>query len=67
MKYHQSGDLLTPKQAAKILQISVPALAVRRVRGTGPPFKKLGKLIRYPWDLLMEWIENGGRQKLCSA
>jgi Helix-turn-helix domain len=39
--------LLTPKEAAELLKVSVSWLAKARIRGDGPPFIKIGRSIRY--------------------
>ena len=38
--------LLTPKQAARYLNLSVSWLAKRRLAGDGPPYVKLGGAVR---------------------
>ena len=35
--------LLTPKEAAKLLKVSLSWLAKARMRGEGPPYIKIGK------------------------
>jgi hypothetical protein len=44
--------LLTPVEAAKVLKVSINTLSNWRVQGFGPQFRKVGKLVRYPSDLL---------------
>ena len=39
--------LLTPEQAAKILNVSMSSLAKSRVDGDGPEFVKIGRAVRY--------------------
>jgi hypothetical protein len=39
--------LLTPKEAAELLKVSLSWLAKARMRGDGPPFIKIGRSIRY--------------------
>ena len=44
--------LLTEQQAAGLLHVTVKTLQAWRVRGGGPPFIKVGRLVRYrPEDL----------------
>ena len=38
---------LTPDDVGHLLAVSVKTLANWRVRGTGPPFSKMGHTIRY--------------------
>ena len=58
----RSGELLlTPPQAAAILQTSVDQLSTMREVGDGPPFIKLGDgakaPVRYHLGKLRKWIE----------
>ena len=50
--------LLTPQEVAKILRVSIDALAQLRHRGRGPKFVKLGeRRVRYPEDELLRWLK----------
>ena len=53
--------LLTPKQAAQNLNLSVSWLAKRRLAGDGPPYVKLGGAIRYVESALLQWTKNQQR------
>lgn len=44
----QRDDMLTPEELAALLRTSVAALAMRRYRGGGPPFVKVGRSVLYP-------------------
>jgi hypothetical protein len=44
--------LLTEVEAAEILKIKPGTLAAWRVRGEGPPYLKIGALVRYDGDAL---------------
>jgi excisionase family DNA binding protein len=57
--------LLTPKEAAKLLKVSVSWLAKARMRGDGPPFIKLGRAIRYSEAALIQWMK--GQQRLSTS
>jgi excisionase family DNA binding protein len=46
---------MTPEQAAEYLGVSLSWLAGSRVRGDGPPFYKLGRIVRYQRSVLDEW------------
>jgi hypothetical protein len=48
--------LLTPRETAKHLRTTERTLERRRLTGDGPPFVKIGALIRYPLDELEEWL-----------
>lgn len=50
-------DLLTPGQVAALLRVSVNRLAQLRCKGDGPPYMKMGRLVRYPRLKLRAWIE----------
>jgi hypothetical protein len=54
-------QLLTPTEAASFLRISLSWLAKARMRGDGPPFRKVGRSIRYPEDDLIKWMRSGVR------
>jgi predicted DNA-binding transcriptional regulator AlpA len=53
--------LLTPKQAARLLNLSVSWLAKRRLAGDGPPYVKLGGAVRYLEASLQQWMKNQQR------
>jgi predicted DNA-binding transcriptional regulator AlpA len=47
--------LLTAKDAADRLRLSLSWLAKARMRGDGPPFVKLGRSVRYGESALAKW------------
>ncbi len=47
-----------PDQAADILEITTRTLANKRALGNGPPFLKLGGVIRYPIDAFETFLNN---------
>jgi predicted DNA-binding transcriptional regulator AlpA len=53
--------LLTPKQAARFLNVSVSWLAKRRLTGDGPPYLKLGGAVRYTEAALQQWLKSQQR------
>ena len=53
--------LLTPKQAARHLNLSESWLAKRRVNGDGPPYIKLGGAVRYAEASLQQWMKGEQR------
>ena len=58
--------LLTPKEAAKLLKVSVSWLAKARMRGDGPPYIKVGgRAIRYTEAALIQWMKS--RQRLSTS
>jgi excisionase family DNA binding protein len=57
--------LLTPKEAAEFLRVSLSWLAKARMRGDGPPFIKVGRSVRYSEAALIHWMR--GRQRLSTS
>jgi excisionase family DNA binding protein len=55
------NSLLDPKQAARILGLSVRTLERHRIAGTGPRFARLGRLVRYRHSDLDQWVERNLR------
>jgi excisionase family DNA binding protein len=49
--------LLTPLQAAEVLQLSPWTLAQWRHQGRGPAFVRLGRLVRYRQEDLTQYVE----------
>ena len=49
--------LLTPKEAAARLRVSVSFLAKARGRGDGPPFIAIGRSVRYSESALFKWMQ----------
>jgi predicted DNA-binding transcriptional regulator AlpA len=49
-------ELLSQKQAARLLGLSVRTLERHRVWGTGPRFCRLGRLVRYRLGDLEAWV-----------
>jgi len=54
-------SLLTQKHAARILGLSVRTLERHRLAGTGPRYARLGRLIRYRQNDLIEWVDGNLR------
>jgi predicted DNA-binding transcriptional regulator AlpA len=57
--------LLTPKEAAKLLRVSLSWLAKARMRGDGPPYIQIGRAIRYSEAALIQWAKS--RQRLSTS
>jgi predicted DNA-binding transcriptional regulator AlpA len=57
--------LLTAKEAAKFLKVSLSWLAKARMRGDGPAYLKVGRSIRYLETTLMQWMKS--RQRLSTS
>ena len=57
--------LLSPKQAARLLNLSVSWLPKRRLAGDGPPYVKLGGAVRYAEGSLQQWMK--GQQRTSTS
>jgi hypothetical protein len=53
--------LLTPKEAAVRLKVSLSWLAKARMRGDGPPYITVGRSIRYSEAGLIQWVRSQQR------
>lgn len=51
-------NLICTKKAARILSISPRTMENYRQSGIGPPYMKLGKIVRYCPTELEEWISS---------
>jgi predicted DNA-binding transcriptional regulator AlpA len=60
-----STSLLTPKQAAQALSLSVSWLAKRRLAGDGPTYVKMGGAVRYTESALLQWMKS--RQRISTS
>jgi predicted DNA-binding transcriptional regulator AlpA len=49
--------LLTPRETADRLRVSLSWLAKARMQGDGPPFVKFGRSIRYAEGNLVQWTQ----------
>lgn len=58
--------LLIEKEAAKALALSPKTLRNWRVIGAGPPFVRIGRLIRYRASDVTQFIESGVRTSTSS-
>jgi hypothetical protein len=60
-----TAPVLTPKQAAELLNLSTSWLAKQRLNGGGPPYIKMGGAVRYNAAVLLEWMK--GKQRLSTS
>jgi predicted DNA-binding transcriptional regulator AlpA len=60
MDPHADYPLLTPQQVADWLQVPLSTLHYWRQRRLGPPWIKVGRLVRYRPSSVSEWIEKEG-------
>ena len=57
--------LLTPRETADHLKLSVSWLAKRRLHGDGPAYIKVGRSVRYQEPALLQWMKS--RQRLSTS
>jgi predicted DNA-binding transcriptional regulator AlpA len=57
--------LLTAKDAARLLRVSLSWLAKARMRGDGPAYVKVGRSIRYTEAALIQWMKS--RQRMSTS
>ena len=62
MSTENQATYLDTKGAAAYLKLSPSFLNQSRVRGDGPPFRKLGHSVRYKRDDLDLWMDENGCQ-----
>jgi hypothetical protein len=55
------ATLMTPKDAANVLKVSLSWLAKARMRGDGPPYIRVGRSIRYAEAALIQWMKSKQR------
>jgi len=53
--------LLTAKEAASRLKVSLSWLAKARMRGDGPPYVRIGRSIRYTDATTLQWLRSQQR------
>ena len=54
------NNLLDSADAAAIIGVTTGALAKWRCEGEGPPYLKIGRMVRYRGDALESWIASYG-------
>lgn len=57
----------TEEQEAKRIGFAPKTLANQRCRGDGPPFLKVGRLVRYDPELTDQWLAERVRQSTSEA
>jgi excisionase family DNA binding protein len=53
-------NLLTPKQAAEMLQVALRTLATWRYEGRGPRYVKVGRSVRYRPEDIAKYVRDQG-------
>jgi predicted DNA-binding transcriptional regulator AlpA len=54
-------ELLTPREVAARLKVSLSWLAKARMRGDGPPYIAVGRSVRYAETSLIQWMRSQQR------
>jgi predicted DNA-binding transcriptional regulator AlpA len=57
MAVETSAEYLNTKQLEARSSVSASTWAKRRLTGDGPPFRKIGKSVRYFWPDVQSWLE----------
>jgi len=60
-------DFFTVKEAAAHVGLSVHTLNAYRISGDGPPYFKLGRLVRYDRNQLEAWARSDQRHSTSEA
>ena len=55
---HANTQLLTEQQAAVLYNYSRFWFQKKRWKGGGPPYRKIGKSVRYPAKELADWFDS---------
>ena len=53
-----SHQYLREAEASSVVGLAPSTLAKMRAKGCGPPFVKIGRAVRYPRRLLIEWLDS---------
>jgi excisionase family DNA binding protein len=56
-------ELLTIDDVAALLKVPKSTLYQWSYQGEGPPVVRIGRHLRYPRDLLDDWIDSGMKQR----
>jgi predicted DNA-binding transcriptional regulator AlpA len=55
--YPNGKRYLTEQELSTVIDIPAATLTTMRCRATGPRYVKRGKLIRYDWNDIVEWMD----------
>lgn len=53
-----NDNLLTTDQAAALVRVKPATLKIWRMKGAGPAFIKVGRLVRYRRTTIERWLDN---------
>jgi predicted DNA-binding transcriptional regulator AlpA len=54
--------LIDEAEVSKAIRRSIPTLQKDRLRGNGPPFIKIGRLVRYSPSAVQAWLDDQVRR-----
>jgi len=60
---HEDFVYLSPGQLSELIGVSVSTLMYWRQEGTGPPYSKLGRHVRYERSDVRAWAEGSKRDR----
>jgi predicted DNA-binding transcriptional regulator AlpA len=63
----EDDEALSPNEMAALSGMSLVWLKKRRRDKTGPPFKKIGRSVRYPLGGYREWLKKCDQKAVASA
>jgi predicted DNA-binding transcriptional regulator AlpA len=55
-------NLLSENEISQLFGRSIPTLQKDRLRGNGPPFIKIGRLVRYSPSAVQAWLDDQVRR-----
>jgi len=55
--------LLDERDVARLLGVSLSMVSKMRYQGVGPAFVKVGKITRYQWSDVQEWLNQRRHEK----
>lgn len=56
----QLEQQLTEQEVADLTSLSIYWFRQKRYKGGGPPFRKIGRSVRYPAASFVEWLASHG-------
>jgi predicted DNA-binding transcriptional regulator AlpA len=56
MSEHTLEKLIDQKQLAQLFRVSIGTLRYWRINGRGPPYRKVGHLVRYAPSDVQDWL-----------
>ena len=60
-------NMLTTEELAAYLGLRPQSIYKMRMLGRGPDFTKIGRLVKYPRQAVLEWLERNTRHTTATA